>query len=81
MLQVEDGVTEGLSNRCRKCSYIKLLVSVFPTSLSLPPEPSEPARQLIFYNDKARSMQAELLHSLECIKHNNGWTREAHKAK
>lgn len=55
----EDGVTHGPKINVVN-ALMELLVSVFPSSLSPPPpscEPSEPGRQLIFYHDKAKSMQ------------------------
>lgn len=39
---------------------IKLLMLLSPSSLSFPPEPSEPPRQVIFYHDKAKSMQPKV---------------------
>lgn len=57
-------------------------MSISHSSSGIPRKPSELERQLIFYCDKAKSIQEpELLHRPECIKQNNGWARQTHSAK
>lgn len=79
------GVTYGPSNQCGQCCNISSSLCPSLPRLSQPPHapPSHLSRgdSSYFIMTRQNLCNPEPLHRPECIKQNNRWTRQAHKAK